>query len=361
METNKLALDQLLDNSLVDALFDENKDILVLATQNFAIARANQAASIFFGAPGDSLIGRSLDAICDAKDQERMKAAASLLCMDGETIKLHLELMDYLGNKRQQAVILRLIRCGRSGIQCYLLSVRRETKASGKGSDPFDPFALKKRLFKGLSDSVIFVDAASQAIIDCNSAAESFFGYSRSELIGRSPLILAKDEEEARGHRARSMGCFAKSGFYQENMQCRRKDGSFFTTLTTSIAFFEDDEAHRYIITINRDLSPLEKRYDDMLRYSEQAESLMLLLKETIKPLKRATPRKSLAELGFSGRQIDIASILVTGETTKAIAKSLNVSEATVKNDLSAIYRIVGASSRMEFLRFIHERQIKVE
>jgi DNA-binding NarL/FixJ family response regulator len=78
-------------------------------------------------------------------------------------------------------------------------------------------------------------------------------------------------------------------------------------------------------------------------------------------PLKNTVPLMNLSDLGFNDRQIDIAAILVTGETTKVIAGKLHISESAIKNHLSIMYRRVGVSSRMEFSKYIHDHQIRIE
>jgi PAS domain S-box-containing protein len=187
------------------------------------------------------------------------------------------------------------------------------------------------------------------------------FGYSRDELIGRSPQFLAHDEETAKGYVARGRENYARTGFYQEKMLCRKKDGSAFMTAATNIVLFDGNGEQKYVLAINRDLSQEEKMLDNIVRLSEQSSRLLQTLNESIRPLKSALPIISLGSLGFSRRQIDIAAILVTGETTKAIAAKLKVSESAIKNHLSIMYRRLGVSSRMELMTYLHERKIRIE
>lgn len=56
----------------------------------------------------------------------------------------------------------------------------------------------------------------------------------------------------------------------------------------------------------------------------------------------------SPAELGLTGRQIDVLALMMEGKSNKAIARALNLAEPTVKNHITAILRALGASNRTE-------------
>lgn len=54
-----------------------------------------------------------------------------------------------------------------------------------------------------------------------------------------------------------------------------------------------------------------------------------------------------LIDLGLTPRQIDVASALAqTGSTNAQLARSLGISEGTVKKHLEAVFRILGVDSR---------------
>jgi DNA-binding NarL/FixJ family response regulator len=62
--------------------------------------------------------------------------------------------------------------------------------------------------------------------------------------------------------------------------------------------------------------------------------------------IETATP--SVATFRFTSRQLDVLRLLGAGQSTKEIARALDVSEGTVKVHLAAIYRLLGARNRME-------------
>ncbi|MDR3539025.1 MAG: response regulator transcription factor [Acetobacteraceae bacterium] len=69
-------------------------------------------------------------------------------------------------------------------------------------------------------------------------------------------------------------------------------------------------------------------------------------------------PSTLLAQL--TGRQRDVFDLLAEGCATKTIARRLNLAVGTVKVHLAGIYRVLGASSRLEALAKVHRQQMEM-
>ena len=63
-----------------------------------------------------------------------------------------------------------------------------------------------------------------------------------------------------------------------------------------------------------------------------------------------ATPEGSAggAELGLTGRQLDVLALLMQGKSNKAICRALDLAEPTVKSHVTAILRVLKATNRTE-------------
>lgn len=61
-----------------------------------------------------------------------------------------------------------------------------------------------------------------------------------------------------------------------------------------------------------------------------------------------ASPRDLEVRGGLTDRQQDVLELIMQGCSTKAIARELDIAVATVKIHLAAIYRVLGAHSRLE-------------
>jgi DNA-binding NarL/FixJ family response regulator len=54
------------------------------------------------------------------------------------------------------------------------------------------------------------------------------------------------------------------------------------------------------------------------------------------------------AELGLTGRQLDVLALLMRGRSNKAIARTLSIAEVTVKHHVTALMRALQVSNRTE-------------
>ena len=72
---------------------------------------------------------------------------------------------------------------------------------------------------------------------------------------------------------------------------------------------------------------------------------------ETMRQAEAASSRDGPIALGkraLSPRQKQILELLVAGSSNKAMARSLNLSEGTIKFHISAVFRVLGATNRVE-------------
>ena len=58
--------------------------------------------------------------------------------------------------------------------------------------------------------------------------------------------------------------------------------------------------------------------------------------------------RVSPSDLGLTERQLDVLALVMQGKSNKAICRTLNLAEPTVKNHVTAILRALGVSTRTE-------------
>ena len=56
----------------------------------------------------------------------------------------------------------------------------------------------------------------------------------------------------------------------------------------------------------------------------------------------------SPAELGLTGRQVEVLALMMQGKSNKLICRALDLAEPTVKNHVSAILKSLGVSNRTE-------------
>ena len=54
------------------------------------------------------------------------------------------------------------------------------------------------------------------------------------------------------------------------------------------------------------------------------------------------------ADLGLTGRQIEVLALMMEGRSNKAIARTLNLAEPTVKNHITIILKALKVTNRTE-------------
>src|SRR6202043_2713655 len=69
----------------------------------------------------------------------------------------------------------------------------------------------------------------------------------------------------------------------------------------------------------------------------------------------------SLSDLGLSERQQDVLPLMMQGNSNKAICRTLNLAEPTVKNHVTAILRALKVSNRTEAVIAVNELGWKLQ
>jgi DNA-binding NarL/FixJ family response regulator len=65
-------------------------------------------------------------------------------------------------------------------------------------------------------------------------------------------------------------------------------------------------------------------------------------------PPRNDRPQVSPADLGLTGRQLDVLALMMQGKSNKAICRILDLAEPTVKNHVTAILRALKVTNRTE-------------
>jgi PAS domain S-box-containing protein len=352
---------RIFNNKLINALFDDARTPIIVTDEDFSVIRVNKAAAMFFGRTEESAVGIALGELTTPVVMSWIQGASRTLRLDGEKIQEGFELLDCLGGEHRLALTVRFLASERYGLFNYLITMREDAGPAEPSSGMVDPQLSIGRLMRGLSDAVLLIDNQSGTICDCNEAAPAMFGYEREEILGRSPQFLAADYAYAQELTKISHAAYVRQGFYQSKIRCRRKDGGVFTTLGTNITFFSQRGELRYTLAINRDISEDERRLSEVSRLARRTKECIEALARSLEPLVSDAPRGKLSGLGFSERQIKIASLLCEAEPSKRIAGLLKIPESTVKSHIHSMYARLGVASKIEFVNYLRTHNIDLE
>ena len=151
-------------------------------------------------------------------------------------------------------------------------SIKTVTNGDASPSISGDDQSLRHALFRGQETYGLMVTDSSGAIIDWSQAAERIYGYSRDEVLGKSPAMF-HPPDVAEESTADVLASLEREGYWAGEMRVVRKDGSEGVT-DTAVFSFIDEQGRPARIGINRDITA-SKHIQSALR--ESAERLRLI------------------------------------------------------------------------------------
>jgi DNA-binding CsgD family transcriptional regulator/PAS domain-containing protein len=334
-------------------------DLILIVDTRLRIAEGNRGASVFFGYPIAALVAKSLTAFIDSDDRERISCLilGAKERRRGETVFLN----RYEGKMRVRFSLSPLPGNGER-LQGYLIigrsadegDILRKVEASN---------GLAVRMLKGFSDPLIIVDGPTRTVRDCNEAALDALGFARGDLVGHSLLSLTKGAEERQRLRSleeRAERTYATAGIFQERVLFPRKDAPALRCDLTGLPFFRTDGSLDSIIVMLFDRTAEEERKAELAQLIAQLGGLAAELAAMASEASAPTEARSLSELGFTSRQIEIARMASAGATSKEIGFRLGIAESTVKSHFAAMYGKLGVDSRIGFMRALSTKRIRI-
>jgi PAS domain S-box-containing protein len=135
---------------------------------------------------------------------------------------------------------------------------------------------LLKQTFASLRDAVFVIDADAAEIMDCNDAACRMFGYSLSEMFGRTTVFLHVDEAALQEFREHLYAAVEQRGFLDGfEFRMKRRDGSAFPSEHTVTPLVDQEGQRIGWVSVVRDITE-RKQAEDQLRSSLQEKELLL-------------------------------------------------------------------------------------
>jgi PAS domain S-box-containing protein len=125
---------------------------------------------------------------------------------------------------------------------------------------------LLEGTFASLSDAVLVLDGQTRTILTCNAAVERIFGYTRQELLGRSPQALYPDDPAYEAFGRDLDEALNGHGLHHAERPMRRKDGSLFLAEGTVTTLAEDLGSHTKVVSVWRDVTDRRTAEDALQR-----------------------------------------------------------------------------------------------
>jgi PAS domain S-box-containing protein len=207
------------------------------------------------------------------------------------------------------------------------------------------------------ADGVYAVDQA-QRIVFWNNAAERLLGYRADEVMGR-PCHEIFDGEPRPGCLECGPNCPVLLTARRHepvptyNLLSHTKAGDTIL-LNVSVIVPPDNNSPFATIHLFRDAT-------HQLRYETYVEQILCAAARLPAPqatLARSTTKAPVLNAPLSGREKEVLYLLVQGKAARAIADTLCISYATVRNHLQTILRKLGVHSQREAVRLALEHHL---
>jgi PAS domain S-box-containing protein len=338
-------------------LMDCVDNIVLILDPAFKIVQANRYATSLLGYSSSQLTGKPLPLLLKPEERERIKelvrnpsvrqgGEVEFLTRSYRPITLSFSLSPLVEETRGFLLAGRVV----------------DTQDPSRATDPSN--GLAERVLKGFAGPAYVIDGTSRTVRKCNDAALSVFGFPREEIVGRRLLDHASNEEERRGNEelmARADAVYATEGIFQARVAFPRKGGVPLPCSLVGLPFFWPDGSLALTIALLFDRSFEEDSMVEIANILDRVNDLAAELSAALSGYAKRGKSSSLAELGFTRRQVEIARFISLGASSKDIGFRLGIAESTVKNHLSVMYRKLGAASRIDFMRLLSENCIKIE
>ena len=127
-------------------------------------------------------------------------------------------------------------------------------------------------VFENITDGVIITDTEGN-IIDWNRGAESLYGYTKAEMLGKSPslLHLLKDSQWLQTEIIQTT---LQKGFWSGEIIVACKDGTEKFTTTSTVLLQDAQKNNIAVIGLNHDITKLKQTQEDLRQSNEELEQL---------------------------------------------------------------------------------------
>ncbi len=360
-ETLGIGADSPGPGGILDAVLETSRSFVLLCDGRGSIEYANPAALRLFGrAEPDSERDGLFDLATNRKDRQILrKATLGLKAKGRKRLEMVLHSVDGLFVPADFSL------CGIAGAgggEDRILAIG-DPKEAIAGSSYVSSIASNNmviRLLHGCVEPVFLIDPKTRAVRDCNPAAAALFGWSREDFIGASLRKLFPGDEEFRAIGKRLPELEAKSGVHEEEVSLNGHDGGAISCKLTTLCIYGPRGDAELRVAILQDITEARLREAMLVRLAARTSELAVELAQLTRhqvPIGKG----SFAGLGFTERQAQLVRYAAIGLTTKEIAFRLRLSESTIKNHFSAMFRKFGISSRIELIGLLSDRQIPLK
>ena len=134
---------------------------------------------------------------------------------------------------------------------------------------------LLNKTFGSLRDTLLIITAESRTTIDCNSATQTLFGYTREEVVGQSVELLHVDQAAFQHFGELAAEAIREKGYLRiAAFPMKRKNGEVFPTQHSVMPLFDEDGVLVSWVNVIRDITEEQRTEEKLDRYRRKLRKL---------------------------------------------------------------------------------------
>jgi DNA-binding CsgD family transcriptional regulator len=210
-----------------------------------------------------------------------------------------------------------------------------------------------------ISDPILIVDKETRTILGCNRRLEFFLCWDRHELIGQSAALIHEDDRAFVEFGSAKHQRDISSDVFLGLWRLKRGDRSIVPCEVTMLDFCRTVAGRQLILYIFRDRSREEEHELELVRIARETLELARRLSAITGSSDEAREGGELMPT-LSRRQREIVDMVARGLSSKEIAACLGLTQMTIRNHLTILFRKFGVSSRIALMNALRERGLLI-
>lgn len=327
-----------------------NEGLLVIDGDSFGVVEANETFLSATGYEWSDIVGKALPALSAGKIEGHADAERDRILREGVGEE-GARFVFRVARKPQFGCILYLLPLadpdgaptnGRS----YLCFVNRDSRMEGGERIGVCLGALRCAMER-VSDPMFIAETIPLSFQECNKGFERLTGWRAEELRGQSLRMIHRTDRMFQEFMSRRSRNTLDSDIYLGRWRLVKKKGGAITCAIIALDFFSVRPRKPVTLFLLLDRQEEEAKFVKLHRLAEEYRDLISGLERSVLPFPDADDEDSLQRPALTRRQSEIAGLVAQGYTSKEIASKLFISETTVRNHLSALFKRFGVLSRL--------------
>lgn len=202
-------------------------------------------------------------------------------------------------------------------------------------------------LMEKISDPIFVLQSHTKIILGCNRGFEILTGWSREALRGKPLEVLFESERVFHEFVTWQKRKHVNADLYLGRWRCRRRNGTLITCAIVAFDLFRIRTRTPVTLYLLFDREDQEARVSKLSRLAEEYMKLIVGLERSVLTVREGQEDDPVPTPRLTRRQREIATLVAQGLSSKEVAAELSITEATVRNHLSVLFKRFSVSSRI--------------